>query len=269
MEIFQLHRGTSPVILAFPHVGTYVPPDIWEKLNANGRILADTDWHVDRLYDGLLPGASTIRATHHRYVIDAGRDPTGVSLYPGQNTTGLVPETDFDGVPIWQDGAVPDAAEIACRIAAYHAPYHVALAAEVARVRATHGVAVLFDCHSIRSNIPYLFEGTLPDFNVGTVDGTSCDRAVENAVIEVARAAPGYSSVLNGRFRGGWTTRHYADPAAGIHTIQLELAQSTHLATEAPPFAYDAGKADRLRAHLADMLARLEALAPTLVKDTP
>lgn len=269
MEIYDLHRGTSPVILAFPHVGTYVPPDVEDRLNANGRLLADTDWHVDRLYDGLLPSASTIRATHHRYVIDAGRDPTGVSLYPGQNTTGLVPETDFDAVPIWQDGATADAAETARRIAAYHAPYHAALAEEVARVRAAHGVAIVFDCHSIRSNIPFLFEGTLPDFNVGTVDGASCNPAVEAAVIEVARAAPGYSAVLNGRFRGGWATRRYADPAAGIHTIQLELAQSTHLMTEAPPFAFDPPKAARLRTHLARMLARLEALAPTLAKDTP
>lgn len=269
MEMYNLHRGTSPVILAFPHVGTYVPPDVESRLNANGRLLADTDWHVDRLYDGLLPGASTIPATHHRYVIDAGRDPTGVSLYPGQNTTGLVPETDFDGMPIWHDGATADAAEIERRIAAYHAPYHAALAEEVARVRAAHGVAIVFDCHSIRSNIPFLFEGTLPDFNVGTVDGASCDPAVEAAVIEVARVAPGYSAVLNGRFRGGWTTRHYADPAAGIHTIQLELAQSTHLMTEAPPFSFDPPKAARLRTHLARMLARLEALAPTLAKDTP
>ncbi len=268
MEIFELHRGTSPVILAFPHTGTYLPPEIADRLNANGRILADTDWHIHELYRGLLPGASTIRATHHRYLIDVGRDPTGVSLYPGQNTTGLVPETDFDGVAIWTDGGFADAAETQRRLAAFHAPYHVALAAEVERVRATHGVAILFDCHSIRSNIPFLFEGTLPNFNVGTADGTSCAPAVEAAVYDVARAAEGYSSVLNGRFKGGWTTRHYSNQAGGVQTIQLELAQATHLVEEAPPFALAPSKSERLRLHLAEMLKRLEALAPSLAEQS-
>ncbi len=269
MEIFELQQGTSPVILAFPHTGTHVPPDVWDRLNDNGKILADTDWHIHQLYSGLLPGASTIRATHHRYVIDVGRDPTGVSLYPGQNTTGLVPETDFDGVPIWAKGGFADAAETERRLATFHAPYHAALAAEVARVRAAHGVAILFDCHSIRSNIPFLFEGKLPDFNVGTADGRSCAPAVEAAVYDVARAAEGYSAVLNGRFKGGWTTRHYSDQACGVQTIQLELAQATHLVAEVPPFSLDPGKSERLRAHLGDMLRRLEALAPTLLEAKP
>lgn len=269
MEIFELHRGTSPVILAFPHTGTHVPPDVWDRLNDNGRILADTDWHIHELYRGLLPGASTIRATHHRYLIDVGRDPTGVSLYPGQNTTGLVPKTDFDGTPIWTEGGFADGAEIERRLAVFHAPYHTALAAEVERVRAAHGVAILFDCHSIRSNIPFLFEGRLPDFNVGTADGKSCAPAVEAAVYDVARTAEGYSSVLNGRFKGGWTTRHYSNPAGGVQTIQLELAQATHLVAEAPPFALDPGKSERLRAHLTAMLRRLEALAPTLLEAQP
>jgi len=266
MEIFELHQGNSPVILAFPHTGTYLPPEIADRLNANGRILADTDWHIHELYRGLLPGASSIRATHHRYVIDVGRDPTGVSLYPGQNTTGLVPETDFDGVAIWRDGGFADAAETQRRLKEFHAPYHAALAAEVARVRATHGVAILFDCHSIRSSIPFLFEGTLPDFNVGTADGKSCSPAVEAAVYDVARNADGYSSVLNGRFKGGWTTRHYSNQAGGVATIQLELAQATHLAAETPPFTLDAVKTERLRAHLGEMLQRLEALAPSLAE---
>lgn len=270
MDVLEITRGTSPVILGLPHTGTFVPDDIAQELNATGAVLADTDWHIHELYADLLPGASSVRALFHRYVIDANRDPADVSLYPGQNTTGLVPSTDFDGLPIWTDGQAPGEAETASRLATYHAPYHAALAAEIERVRAEHGVAVLFDCHSIRSNIPFLFEGKLADFNVGTVGGVSCDRLIEQAAIEVARAAPGYTSVLNGRFKGGWTTRHYAQPARGIHTIQLELAQDTHLATEAPPFALDADKADRLRVHLGLMLSRIETLALSLAsKDRP
>ena len=262
--VYELHQGTSPVILAFPHTGTEVPADIWERLDDNGRILADTDWHIERLYDGLLPDATTVRATFHRYVIDANRDPAGVSLYPGQNTTGLVPETDFDGKAIWKDGEAPSEADIAYRLANFHAPYHAALAAEVERVKAIHGVAILYDCHSIRSLIPFLFEGRLPDFNVGTDMGRTCAKEIEAATVEACSKAGGYTSVLNGRFKGGWTTRHYGRPETGVHAIQMELAQSTHLATETPPFAYDEKKAAALRVTLGAILEKLVALAPEL-----
>jgi N-formylglutamate deformylase len=257
-------RGTSPVILAFPHTGTEVPPEIRERLNPEGRTLRDTDWHVDRLYAGLLPTATTVRATFHRYVIDANRDPSGRSLYPGQNTTELVPRTTFDDVPIWQEGREPDAADVADRVARFHEPYHAALAAEIERIRSVHGVAILYDCHSIRSRVPFLFEGRLPDFNIGTDGGMTCDPALEAAVVETCRTAEDYTSVLNGRFRGGWTTRHYGDPTRGVHAIQMELAQTTHLADEAPPFDLDPTKADRLRPVLRDLLVRLESRAASL-----
>ncbi|MBB3318812.1 MULTISPECIES: N-formylglutamate deformylase [unclassified Rhizobium] len=264
MSVFEVRQGTSPVILAFPHTGTDVPAGIWDRLNDNGRKLADTDWHIHRLYDGLLADATTVRATFHRYVIDANRDPQGRSLYPGQNTTGLVPETDFDGQAIWKDGESPREADIALRVRDFHAPYHAALAAEIERVRADHGVAILYDCHSIRSHIPFLFEGKLPDFNIGTDMGKTCDGAIEQATLTVVGAAEGYDSVLNGRFKGGWTTRHYGRPETGVHAIQMELAQSTHLETEATPFAYDSHKADRLRIHLKDILLRIEQIAQGL-----
>ncbi|MBN9023602.1 MAG: N-formylglutamate deformylase, partial [Rhizobiales bacterium] len=225
---------------------------------------ADTDWHLWRLYDGLLPGATTVRALQHRYGIDLNRDPDGTSLYPGQNTTGLVPLTDFDSRPIWRDGAAPDAAEIAARLATVHAPYHAALTAEVERVRALHGLAVVYDCHSIRSHIPFLFEGRLPDFNIGTDMGRTADPAIATAALDAVAEARGFSHVVNGRFRGGWTTRHYGRPAARVHAIQMELAQATHLVTEAPPFDYDAIKADGLRRILRRVLAGIDAAARTL-----
>ncbi|MBB4122847.1 N-formylglutamate deformylase [Martelella radicis] len=254
-------RGSSPVVLGFPHTGTFVPPEIEARLNENGRLLADTDWHVDRLYDGLLDGATMVKANFHRYVIDANRDPAGVSLYPGQNTTGLVPETDFDGVAIWKDGEAPDEADIAERLEAFHRTYHAALAAELERVRQEHGIAILYDCHSIRSHIPFLFEGKLPDFNIGTNLGVTCASEFEAAVLGVVSLADGYDHAVNGRFKGGWTTRHYGKPETGIHAIQMELAQSTHLTTEAPPFAYDEAKAEKLRRHLQDILERIERLS--------
>ncbi|WP_413849499.1 N-formylglutamate deformylase [Albidovulum sp.] len=259
MTPVEVSRGDGPVVLAMPHTGTHVPEAIFARLTPRGQTLADTDWHIDRLYDGLLPGATVVRATFHRYVIDANRPPSGESLYPGQNTTGLVPLTDFDGAPLWTDP--PGAAEIDARRRDFHAPYHAALAAELDRVRARHGVAILYDCHSIRSRIPFLFDGLLPDFNIGTNGGATCAPEIEAAVARLCAGAGGYTSVLNGRFRGGWTTRHYGRPAEGLHAVQMELAQSTHLATEAPPFAYDTAKAMRLRQHLGAILATLQDLA--------
>ena len=259
--MFEVTRGSSPVILGFPHTGTDVPDDIRARLNDNGLLLADTDWHLHKLYEGLLANATVVRATFHRYVIDANRDPAGVSLYPGQNTTTLVPLTDFDGKPIWKDGAEPTEAEIVARRDAFHRPYHEALAAEVARVKAEHGVAVLYDCHSIRSLIPFLFEGRLPDFNIGTDGGVTCDPAIEAATVAASAEARDYTHVLNGRFRGGWTTRHYGRPRDNVHTIQMELSQATYLATETVPFAYDEARATRVRAPLKTILERIEKVA--------
>lgn len=264
METFAIKAGPSPVILAFPHTGTFIPDAIRQKLNAAGQGMTDTDWHIHQLYDDVLRGATTVRALFHRYVLDANRDPAGGSLYPGQNTTGLVPLTDFNGHPLWNEGQEPDEAEISRRIMAYHAPYHAALQQQIDRTMAQHGIAVVFDCHSIRSEIPFLFDGRLPDFNIGTNGGVTCDSRIEQAAVETAAAATGFSNVVNGRFKGGWTTRHYGRPDKGVHAIQLELAQITHLASESAPFDLDPAKVATLRPHLRSMLERIEAVALSL-----
>lgn len=252
-----VQQGDGPVILGQPHCGTHIPVEIQDCLNARGRALADTDWHINRLYHGLLAEATVVQATFHRYVIDANRDPAGGSLYPGQNTTGLCPTTDFDGLPIWD--RLPDGPEIDRRRQQFHAPYHAALAAQVARVKARHGVAVVFDCHSIRSHIPFLFTGQLPLFNIGTNDGATCANAIADAVFAPCFAAA--DTVLNGRFKGGWTTRHYGTPAQNVHAIQLEIAQRGYLDTELPEWTYAPGKADALRETLSLCLNSLDSLA--------
>ncbi len=265
MTTVEVVQGDSPIVLGLPHTGTYVPADIGKILNRQGRKLTDTDWHIDRLYDGLLPGATTVRATFHRYVIDTNRGPDDASLYPGQNTTGLVPATDFDGVPIWDRRVTAE--EVTERCVRYHAPYHASLSAELARVHALHGVAILYDCHSIRSHIPFLFEGRLPDFNIGTNNGFACTDKIAQITYDACSASD-FTTVLNGRFKGGWTTRHYGQPAIGVHAIQMELAQSSYLTTESAPWRYDDAKAARLRPILSDILHRLSAIAPSL-KVTP
>jgi len=261
MTPVEVTRGDGPVILGLPHGGTHVPSKIAQHLNDSGKLLADTDWHIAQLYEGLLPSATRVAATFHRYVIDANRDPHGVSLYPGQNTTGLVPLTDFDGNAIWKNEPRED--DIAARLRNFHTPYHVALEAEVARVRARHGVAIVYDCHSIRSQIPFLFDGILPTLNIGTDMGKTCDAKVEQRTFDLAKAS-GFTHVMNGRFRGGWTTRHYGHPSTGVHAIQMEIAQSAYLDTEALPFAYSEAKGASLRPHLKAILETLERTAKEL-----
>ncbi len=257
----EVHEGDSPLVLGLPHTGTDLPTDVSDRLNATGRALADTDWNIHTLYSGLVQNVSSVRTRFHRYVIDVNRDPSGQSLYPGQNTTGLCPVTDFDGVPIYQDGAEPDADEVERRRVLYHAPYHAALEQQMARVSARHGFAVLYDCHSIRSRIPFLFDGVLPDFNIGTNDTTTCAAEIEAHVYRICRKTTDYSTVLNGRFKGGWTTRHYGRPLDGWHAIQMELAQSTYM-TEAPPWDLIPSRANELRVQLADILRTLMEWRP-------
>ncbi|MCV2865555.1 N-formylglutamate deformylase [Defluviimonas sp. WL0075] len=261
MQPFVVTQGDSPVILGMPHGGTWLPDDLTARLNPTGRALADTDWHIAALYQGLLPGATVVASTVHRYAIDANRDPAGVSLYPGQNTTTLCPLTDFDGNPIWQPGQPPSEDEVRARRAAFHAPYHAALQAEIDRVRARHGVAILYDCHSIRSRIPFLFDGLLPVFSIGTNGGETCAHGIEAATLTRCAEAEGFTHVLNGRFKGGWSTRHYGQPAKGVHAIQMELAQRAYLTAEAAPWAYDPAHAAPLRAVLGAILSDLDTLA--------
>lgn len=257
--MIEVTQGRGPIILGLPHTGTDVVPEIHDLLNDRGRALADTDWNIHRLYVGLLDDVTTVRTPIHRYVIDVNRGPDDASLYPGQNTTGLCPVTDFDANPIYRQGCEPDSDEIERRRQMYHAPYHHALSTELARVKALHGAVILYDCHSIRGEIPYLFANTLPDFNIGTNSSTSCAQAVEKTVREICHSAPGFTSVVNGRFKGGWTTRNYGQPAHGIHAIQMELAQSTYM-QEAPPWAYDDTRADTLRITLSRILNALQQL---------
>lgn len=266
MKPVHVKTGNSPIILAMPHTGTYVPKNITAKLNANGRKLTDTDWHVDRLYRGLLPGATIVRANFHRYVIDANRDPSGVSLYPGQNTTGLCPTTDFDGRGIYKKEQEPDAGEIERRRLKYHSPYHQAIENEVKRLRRQHKNVVLYDCHSIRSHVPYLFAGALPDFNIGTNEGVTCDPKLEKLVADICANAQSYTSVSNGRFKGGWTTRYYGNPKAGVHAVQMELAQCIYLnempsLSERLQWTYQPKKARAARRVLRDILQAIESFA--------
>jgi formiminoglutamase len=222
-DFVEVQQGDAPLVIGLPHTGTDFPPELTDAFVSPWLALKDTDWWVDRLYAFCADlGATTVRTRLSRSVIDCNRDPSGVSLYPGQATTGLCPVETFDGEPLYR-GAGPDSREIARRRAAYFDPYHAALSAEIGRLRRRHPHVVLYDSHSIRSRIPRLFAGQLPQFNVGTDGGRTCDEALAVAVTEVC-ASSGQGHVRDGRFRGGWTTRHYGRPGNGVHAIQMELA---------------------------------------------
>jgi N-formylglutamate deformylase len=260
MSPFIVEEGSGPIILGMPHVGTNIPDSIKLRLNETGRAIADTDWWIDKLYDGLLNEASVVKATFSRYVIDANRAPSGESLYPGQNTTGVCPATTFDDVPIYVGGQEPDDDEVTERAATFHAPYHAALAEQIERVKAKHGIAILYDCHSIRSHISYLFDGQLPVFNIGSNEGCTCASVIEQAVVAVCASAAPFDYALNERFKGGWTTRRYGQPKNNVHAIQMELGQRAYM-DEQPPWAYREDRAATIRSHLRDILTRLERIA--------
>ncbi len=242
MPDYILSPGTAPLLVSLPHDGTALPAHLQARLSAVARRVPDTDWHVARLYEFARSlGASVLVPHWSRYVADLNRDPAGHALYPGRSETGLVPTTTFAGEPIYAAGAVPDAAEIVARRERYWAPYHAALAAELARLRARHPRVVLWDGHSIRSRVPRFFAGRLPDLNLGTAGGASCSPELQarlTATLETRAdgAAGHYSHVVNGRFKGGYITRHYGQPTTGIEAVQLEMVQCIYMDEDS--FAY-------------------------------
>ena len=251
---FRFRPGTRPLLISMPHVGTHLPPALAARFTDEARQVPDTDWHLERLYDFADElGASVLVATHSRYVIDLNRAPDGASLYPGQSVTGLCPVDTFDDTPIYAPGDLPGEAEIAQRREAIWQPYHAKLAEELARMNAQHGVAALWDAHSIRSVLPRFFEGKLPDLNLGTGKGSSCDPALARTLLGIAESAAGYTGVLNGRFTGGYITRHYGRPAQNVHAVQLEMTQSSYM-QEALPFDYLPERAAGIQAHVRRLL---------------
>lgn len=251
---FVFTQGTQPLLISMPHVGTYVPPDIASNLTEEARLVPDTDWHIERLYAFAREmGASIVQATHSRYVVDLNRPPSGESLYPGQATTGLCPDITFAGGPVYLPGKAPSASEIEARRQQYWQPYHDQVAAELARLAAQFPVVVLWDAHSIRSVLPQFFEGKLPDFNVGTNSGKSCSPLLEERIAAIAATAKPYTSVTNGRYKGGYITRQYGRPDAHVHAVQMEMTQSSYM-DEGPAFAYDEDKAADMQVHLRKML---------------
>lgn len=264
---FTLHPGTVPLLVSMPHIGTHIPPELQDAYEPRALGLEDTDWHLDQLYN-FLPdlGASVLQPRCSRYVIDLNRPPDDAPMYPGAANTELCPTRFFTSDPLYRDGRAPDEAERARRRQTWWQPYHDALAGELARIRAQHGFALLWDAHSIQAEVPWLFEGRLPDLNIGTANGDSAHASIAQAVAGVCRASGAYSHVVNGRFKGGYITRHYGRPDQHVHAIQLEKCRDIYM-VEGPPFAYDPAVAAAFQPQLRAMVqAALDACKALYVR---
>ena len=259
---FHLRPGTTPLLVSLPHCGELIPDELKPRYHPRALAVEDTDWHLHRLYAfAAAMGASVLQPRASRFVIDLNRPPDDAPMYPGANNTGLCPRCFFTGEPIYADGAAPTPAEIRQRIAQWWQPYHGAIATELARLRAAHGHAVIFDGHSIKSELPWLFDGTLPAMNIGTVGGTSCDPSLRARVGAVFAAQSDYSHVIDGRFKGGHITRHFGRPGDGIHAVQLEMCWRAYM-EETPPCVWHEGRA-------AAVTPLLRALVQTLLDWRP
>jgi N-formylglutamate deformylase len=254
MEIATLHRGLLPLLVSLPHDGSHIPEELSARMAPQSRRAPDTDWHVSRLYAfATQMGASVLVPSHSRYVVDLNRPPDDVSLYPGQNTTGLCPAVRFSGEPVYLDGQAPSADEVGARVEQYWRPYHALLQEELARLHAAHGRVLLWEGHSIRGEVPFLFEGTLPDLNLGTSSGASCSPALQARLEAVLGGQVDYTWVANGRFKGGYITRRYGRPAEGVDAVQLELSQRNYMDEDS--FEWDESRATRLLPTLRALIA--------------
>ena len=252
--------GSSPLIISVPHAGTAVPQDLRSQLTPLALTIPDTDWYVAELYD-FAPGmgVTMIAARYSRYVIDLNRPPDDAALYSGATQTGLCPTLSFAGEPLYVDGTTElQSTEIARRKRVYWQPYHEALRAQLAAARQRCGYAILLDAHSIRSVVPRLFAGRLPDINIGTYGGRSCAGMVSEAMRAQLNAEPRWSQAIDGRFKGGYITRHYGQPDLGLHALQIELAQCSYMDESAT--TYRAEQAAPLRELLRAIVASLLSL---------
>lgn len=259
-RVFELRPARGPLLISVPHAGTRLPHALEQRMTPLAKTLPDTDWFVDRLWDfGHECETGLLAARYSRYVVDLNRPPDDSALYAGAGT-GLVPETTFAGEPLYRTGDRPGHAERMERVAAYFRPYHEALGAELERIRARHGHALLLDAHSIRHRVPRLFDGELPDLNLGTHRGASASRTLIDRAAAVMRRWPDLTSVIDGRFTGGYITRHYGAPAQGIHALQLEMAQRVYM-VEDPP-AMDRASTESVRGFIRDLLDSLLTWCP-------
>lgn len=262
MPVYSFSEGDTPLLVSIPHSGEQLPGSLVERMTESGRKLIDTDWHIPRLYSfvGDL-GASVLSANFSRYLVDLNRPADGAPLYTGQSETEICPTSSFMDQPLYLDGQLPDQSEITERVERYWQPYHCKLEQELVRLKDKFGYALLWDAHSIQSRLPRFFEGRLPDLNLGTASAQSCSHDLSNQLVAILESSRRYKYAYNGRFKGGYITRHYGDPEKNIHAVQMEIAQTNYM-SEYPKFEFDLGKARSLQLILAELITRMLQFSP-------
>lgn len=253
-NVFNFISGSRPLLISVPHAGTCVPEYIARRFSPAAQSLPDTDWYVDRLYEfAEKTGVSLLSANYSRYVIDLNRPPDDAALYAGK-TPGLIPLETFDGKSIYA-GDDPGTVESMERLEQFWQPYHVTIEDEMKRIRSEHGYSLLLDAHSIQSSVPMLFDGVLPDLNLGSYEGRSASGGLVDSAMAAIRGQQNYSHVLDGRFKGGYITRHYGRPQEGHHAVQLEISQATYM--DEASFEYEPGPANELQQFLQDLVEHI------------
>jgi len=251
-DCFEYQEGGSPLLISVPHDGRDIPASIQKQMTEVAVSIPDTDWHVAQLYEfGHELGASMIVAKYSRYVVDLNRSASDAALYEGQVSTGLCPAKTFAGEDIYRDGNGVSVTEKERRVEAYWQPYHQQIRHRLQQLKDRFGFALLWDAHSIPSEVPALFPGELPVLNIGTNNGASCTPQM-CAVVAAAARESAYSAVVDDRFRGGYITRHYGRPGNDQYAIQLELAQRSYMNEASREF--DDDKAQELTKLLKEML---------------
>ena len=261
-QVYTLHQGCSPLLVSVPHAGRELPPALSNRMVPRALEVEDTDWHVEKLYNFVKDlGASFLVPRFSRYLVDLNRPPEDLPMYAGANNTSICPTTFFNGDPLYVLDQIPDRLEVNEKIKNYWQPYHDSIAAELTRLRALHGYAILFDGHSIRREVPWLFEGSLPDLNLGTVNGLSCESSLRECCVDVLNRQTQFSHVTDGRFKGGYITRHYGRPTEGWHAVQMEMSWSSYL-EESNPKQWDPFRAEPARVVLQSLLDALAQWRP-------
>jgi len=218
----------SPLVISVPHDGGTMAPGMIERLQPYAADCPDRDHLIAAVFDFDDLPHTRIKAEYSRYVVDLNRPADGDALYPGQPETGVCPITGFDDRPLYRPSQAPEEEEIKQRIERYWQPYHNELAQLIDRAKDRFGYCLLIDAHSIDDVVPRFFTGTLPNINVGTFAGKSCDAKYKNIITDALSQQGIYSWVINDRFKGGYITRHYGQPKNHVHAIQLEHGKSIY-----------------------------------------
>ncbi len=234
MNVYKIIEPKSPripILVSVPHAGILFPKEVLEKMDPEKAAFPeDTDWFVDQLYGFCSEmGITMIVANYSRCVVDLNRDPNNIPLYKdGRVITDVVSVTDFNGAPIYKDEYKPNETEIQNRLDHYFFPYHHKIEEILADLKKEFGVALLFDAHSIKKNVPGIQKDDFPQVILGDNDETSAHPELIQTAVE-SLSGKSFNFSHNFPFKGGFITRSFGKPEQNIHALQLEMTKTNYM----------------------------------------